>query len=96
VPGRRTPKAAEYSDPVKQTSKAVLPAPRHLMQPDDVRAIRYKLKQSQAAFAMMIGVSVGTLQAWEDGRHHPDGPAEALLRVAAKSPKTVAKVLGRA
>ena len=45
---------------------------------------------------MMIGVSVNTLQAWEDGRHRPDGPAEALLRVAAKSPKMVAKVLGRA
>ncbi len=74
-----------------------LASPQHnSMQPGDVRAIRYKLKQSQADFAMMLGVSVGTLQAWEDGRHHPDGPAEALLRVAAKSPKTVIKVLGRA
>lgn len=81
---------------MKQTSRTVAPLPRHAMNPDDVRAIRYKLKQSQADFAMMIGVSVGTLQAWEDGRHHPDGPAEALLRVAAKSPKTVVKVLGRA
>ena len=61
---------------------------------DDVRAIRYKLKQSQTEFAMMIGVSVTTLQGWEEGRHHPDGPAQALLRVAAKSPKLVAKALG--
>lgn len=81
---------------MKQTSLAASPPPRHAMQPEDVRAIRYKLKQSQADFAMMIGVSVTTLQSWEDGRHRPDGPAEALLRVAAKSPKTVAKVLGRA
>jgi len=66
------------------------------MRPEEVKAVRYKLKQTQADFAMMIGVSVNTLQAWEDGRHRPDGPAEALLRVAAKSPKMVAKVLGRA
>jgi len=65
-----------------------------LVRGDDVRAIRYKLKQSQAEFAMMIGVSVATLQGWEEGRHHPDGPALALLRVAAKSPKLVAKALG--
>ena len=65
-----------------------------LVRGDDVRAIRYKLKQSQAEFAMMIGVSLSTLQGWEEGRHHPDGPALALLRVASKSPKLVAKALG--
>lgn len=66
------------------------------MRPEEVKAVRYKLKATQADFALMIGVSVNTLQAWEEGRHRPDGPAEALLRVAAKSPKMVAKVLGRA
>jgi putative transcriptional regulator len=66
------------------------------MRPDEVKAVRYKLKQTQADFATMIGVSVSTLQAWEEGRHRPDGPAEALLRVAAKSPKMVVRVLGRA
>lgn len=44
----------------------------------------------------MIGVSVATLQSWEEGRHRPDGPAEALLRIADKNPKTVLKILGRA
>ncbi|HVT44716.1 MAG TPA: helix-turn-helix domain-containing protein [Thermoanaerobaculia bacterium] len=63
------------------------------MRPDDVRAIRYKLKQSQSEFAAMIGISLGTLQSWEEGRHHPDGPARALLRVAARNPKVVAKAL---
>ena len=66
------------------------------VRPDEVRAIRYKLKQTQADFALMIGVSVNTLQAWEDGRHQPEGPADALLRIAAKNPKTVLKILGRA
>jgi len=61
--------------------------------PADVRAIRTKLNKSQAEFALMIGVSVATLQSWEQGRRQPDGPARALLRVAAKSPKAVVEAL---
>ena len=61
--------------------------------PDDVRAIRTKLDKSQAEFALMIGVSVATLQSWEQGRRQPVGPARALLRVAARSPKAVAQAL---
>lgn len=64
------------------------------MRGDDVRAIRYKLRQSQSEFASMIGISVPTLQSWEDGKRLPDGPALALLRVTAKNPKIVAKALG--
>jgi putative transcriptional regulator len=62
--------------------------------PADVRAIRAKLRKSQAQFAMMIGVSVSTLQNWEQGRRVPEGPARALLRVAEKNPKAVAEALG--
>jgi len=42
----------------------------------------------------MIGVSVGTLQNWEQGRRKPEGPARALLQVAAKNPKAVIEALG--
>jgi putative transcriptional regulator len=66
------------------------------VRPEEVRAIRYKLKQTQSDFAVMIGVSAATLQGWEEGKHQPDGPAEALLRIASKNPKTVLKILGRA
>ena len=61
--------------------------------PEDVRAIRAELKKSQHEFALMIGVSVATLQNWEQGRRRPDGPARALLRVAAKNPRAVARAL---
>jgi putative transcriptional regulator len=61
--------------------------------PEDVRATRLKLGQSQEEFAVMIGVSVATLQNWEQGRRRPDGPARALLRVAAKNPRAVAEAL---
>jgi hypothetical protein len=46
-----------------------------------------------AEFALMIGVSVATLRNWEQGRRTPDGPALALLRVAARNPKAVIQAL---
>jgi len=62
---------------------------------DEVRSIRYRFGQSQPEFATMIGVTVPTLQSWEEGKRLPDGPALALLRVAAKNPKMVAKALAQ-
>lgn len=61
---------------------------------EDIKAIRNGLRKSQSEFAAMIGVSIGTLQNWEQGRRQPVGPARALLRVAAKNPKAVAAALG--
>ena len=63
-------------------------------QPDDIREIRTKLGLSQSEFALLIGVSVATLQNWEQGRRHPEGPARALLRIAAKNPEAVLEALG--
>jgi putative transcriptional regulator len=59
----------------------------------DVKAIRRRLGKSQSEFALMIGVSIGTLQNWEQGRRRPVGPARALLKIAAANPKLVAKAL---
>ena len=59
----------------------------------DVKAIRQRLGKSQSEFASMIGVSVSTLQNWEQGRRRPEGPARALLRVAAANPEAVAAAL---
>lgn len=61
--------------------------------PADVKAVRGKLGTSQTEFALMIGVSVATLRNWEQGRRKPDGPALALLRVAAQNPQAVAAAL---
>ncbi len=57
--------------------------------PLDVKAIRAKLEKSQSEFAQMIGVSVATLQNWEQGRRKPEGPARALLQVAMRNPDAV-------
>lgn len=45
---------------------------------------------SQARFAKLIGVSMRTLQEWEQGRKRPSGPAAALLRIVARQPDIVA------
>lgn len=72
------------------------PSRRFVFEPDDVRRIREKLHKSQSEFARMIGVSVATLQNWEQGRRQPVGPARALLLVASKAPDVVAKALANA
>jgi len=59
----------------------------------DIKAIRRDLAVSQGQFARMIGVSVTTLQNWEQGRRHPRGPARALLRIAARNPRAVLEAL---
>lgn len=64
-------------------------------QPADVKSVRKKLKASQTEFPLLIGVSVATLRNREQGRRTPDGPALALLRVAARKPCAVAEALHR-
>jgi len=60
----------------------------------DIRRLRESVKVSQSKFASMIGVSVDTVQNWEQGRRTPKGPAMALLRVFEQNPKAVVGALG--
>ncbi len=74
---------------------------RRVLDPEEVRqshaqkhanaavSARVSLKLSQDKFANMLGVSVGTLRGWEQGRRKPNRAAEVLLRVAAINPKIV-------
>lgn len=70
------------------------PARVFTFHPADIKSIRLKLGKSQSEFALMIGVSLATLQNWEQGRRVPEGPARALLKVAADNPEAVAHALG--
>jgi putative transcriptional regulator len=58
-----------------------------LKEPAPPQVIRAKLNLTQAAFAGLMGVSVRTVQDWEQGRRKPSGPAEALLRIAEQRPE---------
>jgi len=50
---------------------------------------RMKVGVSQAAFAKLLGVSVRTLQEWEQGRREPSGAARTLLRIALRTPEAI-------
>ena len=50
---------------------------------------RSKVGMSQSEFAQLLGVSIRTLQDWEQGRREPSGAARMLLRIAVRSPEVV-------
>lgn len=58
-----------------------------LSEPSPPQVILSKLNMSQSAFAGLLGVSMRTLQDWEQGRRLPQGPAIALLRIAEQHPE---------
>jgi putative transcriptional regulator len=59
----------------------------------DVKTIRENVGFSQSKFAALIGVSIRTLQNWEQGHRHPTGPARVLLRLVKADPTSVFKNL---
>ena len=61
--------------------------------PLNVKEVREKTNKNQEEFANMIGVKVGTLRNWEQGRRKPAGAALALLKIVAANPQYVEQVL---
>ena len=59
----------------------------------DIRAMREAANISQSQFAKLIGVSLRTLQNWEQGRTRPTGPARALLKIVASNPRSAIEAL---
>jgi putative transcriptional regulator len=64
-----------------------------LFRANEICLVREKLQLSQQQLASLIGVSVRTLQAWEQGRRRPSGAAVALLAIASARPDVVREVL---
>ena len=56
---------------------------------EDFAMLRRFVGLTQARFAQAMGISVHTLRNWEQGRRQPDGPAIALLRIAARHPRII-------
>jgi putative transcriptional regulator len=68
---------------------------RFVVEASGVRAIRERTKLSQPEFASLMGVSVKTLQNWEQDRRKPTGPAAALLRIIANEPALALRAIHR-
>ncbi|MCL5260919.1 MAG: helix-turn-helix domain-containing protein [Gammaproteobacteria bacterium] len=65
----------------------------HSLKSTDIKQIREKLNMSQAVFAAYFGISKRTLQEWEQGRRHPEGPACTLLTVINHESQAVERAL---
>ena len=65
----------------------------HVPDEIDVARIREKIRMSQRRFASYFGVSVRTVQEWEQGRSIPSGPSRALLVVIDREPQAVRRAL---
>ena len=56
---------------------------------EDIAALRRFVGLTQERFALAMSISVHTLRNWEQGRRRPEGPAIALLRIAARHPRII-------
>jgi putative transcriptional regulator len=66
---------------------------RFVLDEPDVAVIRQKYEMSQESFASLMGISVSTLQNWEQGRRKPHGPARVLLTIADRQPEAILAAL---
>ncbi len=57
-----------------------------------VISVRKKLKKSQQAFSKLLGVPVGTIRDWEQGRKQPGSAAKTLIKVALKNPEVLESI----
>lgn len=69
------------------------PARRFKVDPKtDIARLRGRLGLSQSRFAAILGISLDTLQNWEQGRREPTGPARLVLQIALKHPQLLLEV----
>ena len=68
-----------------------IPPPPRPMSPRQIRALRRRMRVSQAVFGCAMNVSTETVQSWEQGVRKPGGAALKLLRLAAADPRILAK-----
>ena len=64
----------------------------HQIAQSEVTQARAKSGLSQSQFASLLGVSIRTLQEWEQGRRKPSGAARALLTIASTRPDVIREV----
>ncbi len=75
-------------DSVRQMKSGKAARTTHVKLGEVVQA-RHAVGCTQAEFAALLGVSVRTLQEWEQGRREPTGAARTLLQIAIKSPEAL-------
>ena len=84
----------DLADDILQSLKEMKAGKVHVVSSPIIEA-RQKTGLSQSQFAALLGVSVRTLQGWEQGRKQPSGAARTLLAIASSNPKALLAVAGR-
>jgi putative transcriptional regulator len=75
-----------------RVTKITSAKPAPALSPAQIRALRSRLKVSQADFAAVLNVPVVTAASWERGQRSPSGAALRLLQIVRKNPELVAKL----
>lgn len=88
---QRLVESMEQHEEIRRGARA--PSREFHVDPTGIKEIRAATGLSQPKFAKLLGVDVGTLRNWEQGRREPTGPAKALLRAIRKDPQHVLKAL---
>ena len=87
----------ELLESVKQAGEIrrdeMKPSGHIIMEEPDVSAIREKYDMTQLEFSSLLGISIGTLRNWEQGRRKTQGPAKVLLKIAEKRPDAILESL---
>ena len=87
VPGN--PSDSLLLQAVMHSKKDLEMPPKEKLTTNDIAALRRFVGLTQEQFALAMGISVHTLRNWEQGRRRPEGPAIALLRIAARHPRII-------
>ncbi len=66
---------------------------QYAVQPNQILETRMKCGLSQTQFAAALHISPRTLQQWEQGRRHPSGAAETLLKIVARHPEVLKEII---
>lgn len=78
---------------IKETHQFIKNAKKSTLQRVDVKIVRELTGLSQSDFAVVMNVSIKTIQNWEQHRREPTGPAEALLKIVYKAPEVAMAAL---
>jgi DNA-binding transcriptional regulator YiaG len=87
--------AADFAKSIRHSVRARLIAGQ-FKDGEDIIALRRFTGPTQESFASALGISVHTLRNWEQDRRKPEGPALALLRIAARHPRVLKENLAAA
>ena len=79
--------ARDMAAELEQSVREMLAGQGKAVTVSPVAAVRVQSGLSQSAFAQLLGVSLRTLQEWEQGRRSPSGAAQTLLKIALKHPE---------